>query len=158
MNKILQLTHIARPGVLAQKYLSILTKTVKHLTLLSSKEAQKVLSHNHHIIAAITQRRQLQRNNIEPVVEIFTKLAKINRFRQRSRRSRQQLGDKRIALMATDRRELALLNNPQQLRLQRQRQSSYLIEKQRALSRCRHQSLMIRRGAGKGTLLMTKQL
>ena len=60
--------------------------------------------------------------------------------------------------MTANRRELPLLNNPQQFSLQRQRKCRHLIEKKCALPSRGEQPLMIGCGAGKGALLMAKQL
>src|SRR5438445_9713194 len=111
-----------------------------------------------HILQALAQRRNLHRDDRQPIIKIFAERPvpklRLQRFVRRAHHAHIYWR----ALVITDPPDLALLQNAQQLCLQRRGHRVYLIEKNRAEIRLFEQATLIRHRTGKCALFVTKQL
>ena len=96
---------------------------------------QEVLHQQRDVVAPLAQRRQLHRNHVEPVEQILAERAVRDHPVEigvgRGDDPHVDLDGVRVA----DPLELALLQHPQQLRLQRRAHRPDLVEEERALVR-----------------------
>ena len=94
-----------------------------------------MLHEQRDVFPAIAQRRQLDLNDIQPIVEILAEAAVLDHLRQIGvgRGDDSHVHFDRLAV--ADALELALLQHPQQLHLQRHRHRPDFVEEQRALIR-----------------------
>ena len=107
---------------------------------------------------AVAQRRQRDRNHVQPVVEVLAERPFLHQLAQvgvgRGDDAGVELDRPRLA----DALDLALLQRPQQLRLQRQRHQADFIDEERAAMRQLEAADACRHGAGERALGVAEQL
>ena len=95
----------------------------------------EVLDQQGQILGPLAQRRQMQRHDVQTIVEIRTERAVSHRLLEIAIGGRDDPHVDVDALLAADTHELALLDHPQELRLQRRRELADLVQEDRALIR-----------------------
>ena len=150
-----QLPHVAGPAITAQDLQQIRGNAhgaVGHQALQLAR--QQVVQ-----VRALTQCGPLQRQAIEPVVQIFTETAGLHFSGQMAVGGAHQCKIHRHRLAAAQRHHFAVLQHAQEPGLQGQRHVANFIEEQRAAVRFADASRRpFAPGSGKGTALITKQL
>ncbi len=153
-----QLAHVAGPVVAAQQLARLLGESRgggRAALALAGEEGER---QRQHVLAAVAQRLELERHHVQAVEQILAEAARAHRLGE------VHVGGGDEAHVDLDRAraahalELALLDHPQQLRLQRRQQVLDLVEVERA--RGRHLDLAGLRLArvGESTLLVPEQL
>ena len=101
----------------------------------SASLREEVRREQRNVLATLGERRQLQRDDVQAVIEILAELARrLLRFEVAVRR-RDDAHVDRKRLRRADRPHLALLEHAQQLHLQRQRHVADLVQEERAAVR-----------------------
>ena len=118
----------------------------------------KVLNEQRDVFPAIAQRRQLDLDDIQPIVEVLAEAAVLDHFRQVGvgRGHHSHVHFDRLAV--ADALELALLEHAQQLHLQRHGHRPHFIEEQRALVRLFEPTLTRADGAGERAAHVAEEL
>jgi hypothetical protein len=84
------------------------------------------------VFAALAQRRQVEPEHVEPVVEVLPEELLLHHLREVAVGRRDDAGVHGDLLRAADGTHLALLERAQELHLQRQRHLAHLVEEERA--------------------------
>src|SRR6266446_3241513 len=152
-HQVLQLAHIAGPGMFAQALLGL---GIQRLGCLTRRRtlAQEMPGQIDDILAALSQRWQADGNYIEAIKQVLAELALANRLAQVAMGGGDDphIGFDRQP--AADDGELALLQYTQQPGLRLQRHVADLVQEQRAASGLFEAADAPRDRAGKGALLM----
>ena len=119
---------------------------------------EEVLHQHRNVVAAIAQRRQLNRDHVQAVVEILAKRALGHHPRQLGIGRGDDAHVHLDRLVVADALELALLQRAQQLHLQRRAHRPDFVEEQRALVRLLESSLPRADGAGERAAHVAEQL
>src|SRR5918995_1180475 len=106
----------------------------------------------------LSQRRQLNGNDVEPVVKILSEVPSIDLARQVLVGGRDHSGIDFDAASAADTLELALLKHAQELFLRGERQLPYFVQKDRSLVGELEATFALSDRAGKGALLVPEEL
>ena len=159
LDHVLQLAHVARPGVLPRaRPAPTASKPRTALAGGAVELGDEVLDQARQILEAIAQRRQRDREDVEPVVEILAELALGDQLLEVAVGRRDHAHVDVDGLGAADALELALLQHAQELDLHLQRQVAALVEEQRAAVGQLEAPGAPRHRAGEGALLVAEQL
>ena len=109
------------------------------------------------VLGMLAQWRQIQRDHVQAVVEVFAKLAGAGRFAQIPLGGGDDADIDGAWRIAAEPLDAALLQHPQQLDLQRHRHRFDLIEKQGAAVGVFQLADAALAGTGEGTFLMAEQ-
>ena len=105
----------------------------------------------------LAQRRHVDREDVEPVVEILAEGAVLGEVEQAPVGGRDQPDVDPLDLARADRLDLALLEHAEQLCLGVERQLADLVEEDRAAMRFGELAGVIGGGAGEGALLVPEE-
>src|SRR5262249_11149881 len=123
-----------------------------------AKRLGEVLDQEGDVFPALPQRRQQDRENIEAVVEVASKLSLLYHLQQVSVGGGHQPHVYSLRAFASQGLEFLVLENPQQLGLQGKRDVAHLVEEKRPGVRQLESAQFLGDGAGEGALLVPKQL
>ena len=155
---VLELPHVTGPGVGHQSAQGVLRDRHGRPPDIRAELLEKVLHEQRNIVAALAQRRQLDRYHIEPVEEILTERTIGHHPREIGVRCGDDSYVDLDGVRVADALELTLLQHPQQLRLERGAHRSDLVEEQRALVRLLETSLPCDHRAGERAAHVPEQL
>ena len=154
---VAQLTHVAGPRVRLER---------RHRRRIDRRDRPAVprvelvdehLNEQRQVVLALTQRRQRDLEDVEPVVEVFPQLAVLDGHRRVLVRRGDDADVHRLFVFAADAPERALLQDPQQLHLRGRRHLGDLVEEQRAVVGELETALAAFDGAGERAFLVTEQ-
>ena len=133
LDRVLELAHVARPAVARRSSARArVGEAVDALVVLAREAAKEVLGEDEHVGAAHAQRRHLDVDDVEAVVEVLAEAP----FAHLGREIAVGRGDEAHVdldrLVAADALERPLLEDAQQLDLRRQRDLADLVEEERA--------------------------
>ena len=159
LDAVLQLADVAGPRVRAQLVERRWRQRQRGLFRSRQNLSTKCRARISDVVAALAQRRDRDREDRQPEVEVLAELplghrAASGRGWSRRRRARRPCSD----CVPPTRSKLLLLEHAQQLGLQRERQLADLVEEQRAAVRQLEASRLARGRAGEGALLVAEQL
>ena len=117
LDDIEQLTHIAGPAGADQQFHRLGCKAIHVLAIALRQRAQKVPGEQRDIVAPLFQRRNGQRDDIEPVVEVAAEAASAHLLFEVAMRGADDTDVDRLTTRGTHRIHLALFEHPQQLDL-----------------------------------------
>jgi hypothetical protein len=117
-----------------------------------------MLDQQRDVLAALSQRRQLHRDDVQPVVKIFAKRAVRNHLRKVGMRRGDHADVNLDCVRITNPLELTFLQHAQQLGLKRGTHRSDFVEKQRALVRLLEPPLPRADRTGKRTAYVAEEL
>src|SRR5215469_3657846 len=129
LDHIFELTNISWPGVRLQKLECLLLNAADVFASFSGKTGNEVLHQNGNIFCAFSERRDVDREDLESVEQILSKCPCSNRFLQIAVSRCQDTHIHPNWFIAADTLELPFLQNAQQGNLRLERQFSNLIEK-----------------------------
>src|SRR5690348_16338275 len=112
---------------------------------------QQALDERIEILESIAQRRHLEHDHAQSMIEVFAETPGFDLASQIAVRRRDDARLHRSRLALADALERALLEHAQQLRLDLRRELGDLVEQQRALARDLEPTRSIRDGAGERT-------
>src|SRR5262249_26057000 len=118
----------------------------------------EVSGEQREVLLALAQRRQLDRHHLEAEVEVLAKLPLGDRRLQVAVRRRQQADVDLDWLVGADAVDLLVLQDTQQLRLQRQRHVANLVQEQRAAAGVLEAPFAHALGAREAAWLVAEQL
>src|SRR6185295_7097653 len=133
LDQVLQLTDVPRPPVLLEHAHRRIGDALDFLPEAGVVAAQEEIGELRDVLGALAQRRQLDRDDVDSIEEIFAEAAVLHRLLEIDVGGGDQaeLGLDRLA--AADPLDVALLDRAQQLGLQVAPQSANLVEEQRAV-------------------------
>ena len=135
LHRVLQLTHIPGP-VIALQNLDCLRKNALHRHALGLADLlQKMIGQRRYILPTVPQRRNVNRHDVQPVIEVFPELAVFNSVFQFRVRRRDHPNIQFHRLPAAQPLPLPLLQHPQQLGLNFKRQIPDLVQEYSAALR-----------------------
>src|SRR5207237_3872648 len=135
LHDVSQLADVARPRILLEDLHRILIDRAHRLAVDGIELVEEPLDQQRHVFAALAQRRQLDCEDVQAVIEVFPQLAVADSIRRIHVRRRDDADIDRLLLAAAEPPERPLLQHPQQLHLRRGLHLRNLVEKQRAAVR-----------------------
>ena len=154
---VLELAHVAGPGVAGDQLQRLLADAVDAPALLGGEPRQEVHGELRHVLEALAQRRHPDREDVEAVVEVLAELAVLDQLDHVAVGRRDQAEVDLDRLLGADRIDLALLQGAQQLDLRLERQLADLVEEQRAAVGLLELADALVDGAGERALLVAEQ-
>ncbi len=115
-----------------------------------------MLRQQRHVEQPLAQRRQLDRENVQPIQQVLAQLADPHRILRNPIRRRDDAHIGILRLGRADAHETPGLEHPQQLDLQIHRHLGDLVEKQRAAAGALEETLVLAVGAGEAALLVAE--
>ena len=158
LDRILQLAHVAGPVVRDQQLHRVGREAVDRLGVLLRIALEEELRERRNVAPAIAQRRHLERDHVQPVIQIFAEPAFRHLLRQVAIRRRDHPHVDANRLRAAHALELVLLQKPQQLDLARRRDLADLVEEQRSAIRQLKPPVLAHHRARERPLLVPEQL
>ena len=158
LDDVLELAHVARPVVAEEAGDDVGGERARLPAAARRVLAHEVVGEQRQILLAVAQRRQGQRDDVEPVEQILAEGAGLDRRVEVAIGRGDQPEVDAHRPRAADPLELALLQRAQQLRLQVERQLADLVEKQRAAVGELEPSLLQAERAGERALLVAEEL
>ncbi len=132
LDHVTQLTNIARPAVIEQRRTGLLAEAASRTSVLLDETRQKAVRQGQNVFAALTQGWQIQGDHVQAVQQILTETSAAHHV------LKVEVGGGQDAHVGTSSHRVAdalvflVLNEAQQLGLQRQRKVADLVEKQGA--------------------------
>ncbi len=134
LQQVIQLADIAGPGV-GEQQVCRLGAQGRNALAGTAAAAEQLHREGQNVIAALAQRGDGERKHVEAVVKIFAEASRRHFLAQATVGRREDPDVERYGSPTAEALNLALLQNAQQLRLQRQRHLRHLIEQQGAALR-----------------------
>ena len=158
LDDVLQLADVARPGVADQGLHDRGRDGLDPPAHPPGELLGEVADQPRDVVRPLPQRRQHEREDVQPVVEVLAEAAVGDHPRQVAVRGRHQPHVHLDRLRAAEALELLLLQHAEQLGLQLQRDVADLVEEQRPLVGQLEAADLLADGAGEGALLVAEQL
>ncbi len=157
LNHILEFTYVTRPGMLAHPGQRGVRQPCARAPCWRGVAFEKMPCEHINIAHPGSQRRNFERENANPKVQVFAKPAFAHRLFETAVGGGDQTKVERNFLMRPDAFHDAFLQDPQQFGLQFGRHLADLVQKQRAPVREFELPCLALLGAGKGTALIAKE-
>ena len=119
---------------------------------------EEVLGEQRDVVTALAQRRQVERDDVQAVVEIAAEVSGANLLVEVAVRRRDDARVDRNRLGRADGNHFALLQHAEQLDLRRRRRLADFVEEERALRRRAEEAELVADRAGERSLHVTEQL
>src|SRR6266851_9182434 len=75
LNRVSQLAHIARPGIVLQLFEGVCFKLFGNLSVRARKVLVKEINQRGYVLESFAQWRQLKRNDVQPIIKVGTKFS-----------------------------------------------------------------------------------
>src|SRR5205814_2092406 len=157
LHEVLELADIAWPGVPLERLDPVGGETERSL-LAAVVARQEVGREQRNVAAALSKGRNDERDDVEPVEQVTAERSVRDRRLQVLVRRRDEAEVDGFRLAPAHRLDLALLQDAEQLALQRQRHIADLVEEERAAAGELEATLPRLRRAGEGAFHMPEQL
>ena len=135
LHDVAELTNVPRPEILLEQVDRFLIHGADRLAVALVELRQEVLGQQRDVLPAIAQRRQLDGEHVQPVIQVLAQLARLDRLHRVDVGCGNHPHIHRLLLAAAQPPERPLLQDPQQLDLRRRHHLGDLVEKQRAAMR-----------------------
>src|SRR5262249_17252544 len=119
---------------------------------------QEMFGKQRDVVAPLPERRQMERDHVQPVIEIAPEVADANLFVEVAVRRRDDARIHRHRVGRADGDDLAMLQRPEQLDLRRRRRLANLVEKEGAFRRRAEEAYFVANRAGERSLHVPEQL
>ena len=156
-HRVLELAHVAGPGIALQQAQRVLGDAADALAFLGGKARHEVLRELRHVAEALAQRRHPDGEHVHAVVEVLAELPVAHQLDHVAVGGRDQAEIDLQRFLRSDRIDLAVLQRAQQLHLRVERQLADLVEEQRAAVRFLELADALVDGAGERALLVPEQ-
>ena len=133
LDKIFELTNVAGPGVIDKCVHRFGGNVLDGFVQAAAEILHEVTNEQGHVFAAFAQRRNLNRKNIEAIVEIAAKFAVGDEAREVAIGGGHDADVDGLRAIAAEAFELLLLQNAEKFRLEFERNVADLVEKERAV-------------------------
>src|SRR5579864_7937814 len=153
-----QFTHVAGPGVPLEQAHRRVADAPDRAAVAAIRIGDERLDEDGQIVLAVAEGRQLDREHVQPVIEVFAKLVLPDGLERLDVRRRDDANVDALFALAADRPKCPLLEDPEELRLGGGGHLGNLVEKQRAPVRQLERSLPARDGPGECALLVAEEL
>ena len=131
-NNVAQLSHIAGPGVIRERFHNVFGQRSARQTKRVGQIAVEMIDEQSHIALALAQRRQGDFHRAQAIAQIGTETAFVNKASDILIRCSQKTNVKLVRLGRPKARDALLLNDAQQTYLQIERHFANLVQKQRS--------------------------
>ena len=130
---------------------------IQKLFVLLAELFEEVLDQQRNVFAPVAQRRQIDVDDVEPVVEILAEFLFFHHLAQVGIGGRQNPHVHLHHFVRAERREFLLLNHAQQLRLRFRPDGAHFVEKDRAFVGDFERAFLVVNGAGERAFHMPEQ-
>ncbi len=144
---VLQLADVARPLVAGQEHLGLRREAERSAARPAAGAVQEVRRQEPHVAAALAQRRHLDLDDVQPVVEVAPEAALGNQRLEVAVRGRHDAHVHEPRRVLAEPAHLVVLERAQEPDLRGERHVADLVQEQRALVRLLHEPRAVRRGA-----------
>ena len=158
LDDVLQLAHVARPVVSLHEVEGLGRQLQVRLVVLGPVLLQEVMGEQRDVFAPVAQRRQLDLDDVQPIVEVFSELPFGHELLEVDVGRRDDAGVDLLRLDPAQPHELPFLHHPQQLGLRLYRHAADLVEEDGALVGQLEQPLLGGHGAREGPLEVAEQV
>ncbi len=158
LDDVRQLAHVARPRVRDERAARVVAEDARRQVVIGACATEEVLGKEQHVLTTLTQGRELDGDDREPVIQVGAEAAGLDRGVQILARRRDDGDVDRIAARRAEPADLALLDHLEELRLQRLGEETDLVEEERPLVRRLEQSRLRRARAGERATLVAEHL
>src|SRR5208282_5871092 len=135
LDDVLELAHIARPIVVHQELHRGVRETSRRLVVFAAELVEKALDELRDIFLALAEGRQLQRNDVEAVIQVLAETAFANQLHQIFVGGGKNANVDLDRIGAAEAHEFALLNDAEQLSLRFRADRGDFVEEDRPLVR-----------------------
>ena len=156
LDHVAQFANVAGPRMRLEQFARGVADAFDFEMVLAAELAHEVLREQRNVIGALAQRRQPQLEHVEAIEQIFAQHAVANRLRGRAVRRGKHAHVEAELLASAEPARASILENAQELGLQRDRHLGDLVEKQRAAVRELEHAGPRARGAGERALLVAE--
>ena len=118
---------------------------------------EEVLDQHRDVLGALAERRQVQRDDVQPVIEVAAEMADADLLVEIAVGRGDDARVDRNGFRRADGDDFAVLQRPQELDLRRRRRLADFVEEERALRRRAEQADLVANGAGERSLHVTEQ-
>src|SRR6188472_850445 len=132
LDEVFQFANIARPRITSQKIQCVFSKFDPGAPLLFQPFLEKMFGQEWDILTAFTEWRKKERNNVDAVVEVFSKLPFSNEVVKILVRRRHNADIDLDRLNPADSHKFSLLDDAQELRLCDRTQVADFVQEQRS--------------------------
>ena len=157
LHEIAQLAHIAGPRILGQQLHGPRGDTVERPVVQTGKLGHEPTHQQRDVIRPLTQRRQIDAQHVEAIVQIGAEPALLHVLAQRAVGRRHHAHVNRDGLRSAHPRDFALLQHPQQLHLRAGGHLADLVQKERTRVRQLKSPQTSLSRAGECALLVSEQ-
>jgi hypothetical protein len=158
LHEVRQLAHVAGPRVGEERGTRLVTEASGREVVIGARAAEEVVGEEEDVLTTLTQRREMDGDHREPVVQVGAEPTGLDGGLQVLARRRHDGDVDRIVSRRAEPAHLALVDNLEKLRLQRLGQKADLVEEDRSPVRGLEQPRLRRAGAGEGTALIAEHL
>src|SRR5262249_33715158 len=145
---VLQLADVAGPGVAREAIERFGGEAARLPALLALEAGKEARREQGHVGGTLAQRRDPDREDAEPVVEVATEASGLDLGGERTVRGGDDAGAYPVRSVGADGLHLAVLEHPQQLHLDRRRRLADLVEEDGAVAGLGEESLPVALGTG----------
>src|SRR6266478_7919751 len=158
LDQVRELAHVAGPRIRAQRVQRLGRNDLDVPVHRAREPVNEVPDERGNVLGALAQRRHVDGEDVEAVIEVVAETLLVDHRAEIAVRRRDQPHVHLDGLRPADALELLLLEHPQQLRLELERDLADLVEEQRATVRDLESSDLLRDRAGESAALVTEEL
>src|SRR6185503_3671303 len=125
---------------------------------LRGEALEEVVDQERDVLTAVAERRDVDRDDVQPVVQVFPELLLLDQLLEGPIGRRDDADVDLDILRAADAAEGPLLERAEELRLERRGHVADLVQEHRPVVRELEQALLLGLGVGEGALLMAEEL
>ncbi len=157
LDLVLQLAHVAWPVMSHQPIEGATAERLGALVPLG-EAAEEVVDEEGDVVLSVTQRRDLERDHVEPIVEVFAEAALTNHLLEVPVRRRDDPHVHLAVFGGAHREEHPLLEHAQELHLERGRHVAYLVHEEGPTIGHLEEARLVAHRAGECAPAMTEEL
>src|SRR6185503_18901082 len=158
LHLVLELADVAGPVVAHHQLHRLLAEAPDGLADLVGVALEEMIGEDRDVLAPLAERRQPEREDLEPVVEILAEAAPGDLLLQVAVGRGDDAHVDVLRRRGADRADLPLLERAEELRLERRRRLRDLVEEERAPVRDLEEALLLVDRAGERALLVAEEL
>ena len=158
LDDVVELAHVALPRQRHEELQGRAVDALEVLLQLAVVHRHEVLDERRDVLAALAQRRNLDAEDVEPVVEIVAERALCHDLREVAVGGGDDAHVDLDRRRRADRQDLLRFDGAQQLHLQVERQIADLVEEDRAAARALEQAFLVGDRAGEGAAQVAEEL